>query len=655
MRQAVVGLVAHVDAGKTTLAEALLYVSGTIRTMGRVDHGDSHMDVHQMERQRGITIFASSARLEYDGALLMLLDAPGHVDFGAEAERTVAALDLAVLVVAANEGVRGHTRTMWRLLNAHNVPTVVFVNKCDLAMPHRDQVLEDMRARLDERCVDLQDNEALALCDESALEELLESGCLAPNTVCDLVRDRKAVPCVFGSARTLEGVGELASLLARLAPEQEWPQDFAAHIYKVGRSTRGERLAWIKVCGGELRAKELLTCTRQNDDGWSDKADQLRLYQGDRFELAARVPAGQICTATGLSQARPGDVLGAARPLRSPMLAPVLGYKVLPNEHDIRAVHQALNELAEEDPLLGVRWDERLGELRVQLMGSMQQDVVREELAQRHGLLVDFELGGVLYKETLSQSTVGVGHFEPLRHYAEVHLRIEPAERGSGVTFGSVCPLDELDRNWQRLILTNAMEREHAGVLAGFPLTDVRIAILGGRAHAKHTEGGDFRQATYRAIRQGLMRAHERGECLLLEPWYRFELEVPADKVGRALADLQRMSARFGAPDVMGDWARLEGAVPVSEVRDYPLEVSAYTGGEGGMSVTFGGYEPCHDADRVVEDAGYDPISDLPNTPDSVFCSRGAGYNVPWNEVEKSAHVHPDSRSQTPWRPAAEV
>ncbi len=655
MRQLVVGLLAHVDAGKTTLAESMLFATGAVRVPGRVDKGDSHMDADPMERRRGITIFSSQARMEHDGVLLMLVDAPGHVDFSAEAERTVAALDVAVLVVAANEGVRGHTRTLWRLLRTRNVPTLVFVNKCDLDVPPSEELLADLQARLDERCVDVDDAEALALTDEAALDELLERGELTKDTIRKLVLGRKTFPCLFGSARREEDVRTLLEFLAQLAPERCWPDEFSARIYKVGRDAKGERLAWLRVTGGELRAKTPVTCMRADGSGWTDKPDQLRLYTGDRYEVVGGVSAGQVCAATGLADAQPGDALGAEPIAPAPTLEPVLSYRVLCGENDVRTVHQAIDELADEDPLLGVRWDERLGELRVQLMGAIQQDVVREELARRHDIEVDFELGGILYKETISEPVVGIGHFEPLRHYAEAHLLLEPAPRGSGVTFGSFCPLDELDRNWQRLILTNAAEREHLGVLAGFPLTDVRISVLGGRAHPKHTEGGDFRQATYRAIRHALMLARAAGACMLLEPRYRFELEVPAAKIGRALADLQRMGARFGAPEMAGELARLEGVVAVSEVRDYPLEVAAYSAGEGFIDLAPYGYEPCHDAEAVEAAAAYDPEADLPNTPDSVFCAHGAGYTVKWSEVAAHAHVHPDERSRTLWRPASEV
>ena len=655
MRQLVAGLLAHVDAGKTTLAEALLYEAGAIRTLGRVDRGDSHLDVDQMERQRGITIFSTQAHMVVGDVRLMLLDAPGHVDFSAEAERTVEALDVAVLVVAANEGVRGHTLTMWELLRQHEVPTIVFASKCDLATSRRDDLLEELRTRLDDRCVDVADDEAMALTDEAALDELLLEGELCEPTKRRLVLGGSAFPCLFGSARTGEGVRELLDLLCMLAVERDWPDEFSAHVYKVGRGDKGERLAWIKVTGGELRAKEVVVGKRRSGREWSDKTDQLRRYCGQKYEVVPSVPAGQVCAAMGLAEARPGDALGSALPAGEPTLVPVLGYKVQLGDHDVRQVRMALDELADEDPLLGVRWDERLGELRVQLMGALQQDVVQDELKRRHGIEAGFELGGVLYAETIREPVVGVGHFEPLRHYAEAHLLIEPAERGTGVEFGSLCPLDELDRNWQRLILTNAMEREHRGVLAGFPLTDVRISLVGGRAHAKHTEGGDFRQATYRAIRQGLMKARERGAVVLLEPWYRFVLEVPAERIGRALSDLQRMGASLGAPIMSGDWARLQGRVPVSEVRDYPLEVSAYTGGEGSIHLVPDGYEPCHDAECVVEAEAYDPEADLPFTPDSVFCSHGAGYTVKWYEVDQEAHVHPDSRSYTPWRAATEV
>ena len=643
MRQAVIGMLAHVDAGKTTLAEAMLLDAGAIRAAGRVDRGDSHLDTDRMERDRGITIFSSQAAIERAGVAITLVDSPGHVDFSAEAERTLAALDMAVLVVDANDGVQGHTRTLWRLLERHGIPTVVFVNKVDLLLDagspaERDALLATMRSRLDEGCVGADElcGERAAMADEDALEEFLERGLLAAATVRDLVARRRVYPCLFGSALRGEGVAGLLDTLAELAPE------------------RGERIAWLKVTGGALLAKQQVEGVTGGEP-WSQKVNELRVYTGSRFELVRRVEAGGVCAVTGLSRVRPGDALGAEPAQDRPALAPVLTYGVLCGEADPHTVLTALRELAEEDPMLGVAWDERLQQIRLRLMGAVQLEVVRDLVARRHGLRISFGPGAILYKETVSKATVGVGHFEPLRHYAEVSLRVEPAPRGSGVTFGSECSTDELDLNWQRLILTNAAERDLSGVLTGAPVTDVRVTLLAGRAHPKHTEGGDFRQATYRAMRQALMMASAWGECILLEPWYAFELELPAQKVGRAMADLTRMSARFGAPAQTGDEARLTGTVPASELGDYALELAEYTGGLGRLSLELSGYEPCHDARRVVEAAAYDPEADLPNTPDSVFCSHGAGYTVKWPEVPAHAHAPYDPSRLRPWRSAAEV
>ena len=663
MKQAVVGLLAHVDAGKTTLAEAMLFEAGRIRTLGRVDRGDSHLDTDQMERDRGITIFSSQAELEHGGARLTLVDAPGHVDFSAEAERTLAALDYAILVVGANDGVQGHTQTLWRLLGRYQVPTFIFVNKLDLLPGGGDDaekraLLSELGRCLDESCLDAdalaQDpatQEAAAMTDEAALDEFLEEGSLSRASLRGLVAARRVFPCFWGSALRRAGVDRLLDGLAAFIEERDWPEEFAARVYRVGRGSRGERVAWLKVTGGVLRAKQQVSGV---SDGisWSEKVNELRAYAGARFEPVAEAAAGRAVAVTGLSHVRPGDVLGAEPEPARPALAPVLSFSVLPGDHDVHTVFRALRELAEEDPMLGVSWSEALQEIRLQLMGAVQLEVVSDLLSRRFGLDVDFGPGGILYKETLAAPVEGVGHFEPLRHYAEVHLRLEPGERGSGVVFGSECSEDDLDRNWQRLILTNAMERDHLGVLTGSPLTDVRITLLGGRAHAKHTEGGDFRQATYRAVRQGLMEARERGACVLLEPWYSFELEVPAEKVGRGLADLARMGARMGAPATAGDLARIEGQVPASEVGDYALEVAAYSGGSGHLYLEFCGYEPCHDADRVQAEAAYDPETDLPNTPDSVFCSHGAGYTVKWADVPAAAHVRIDPARLRPWRPA---
>ena len=661
MRQTVVGILAHVDAGKTTLAEAMLFDAGTIRTCGRVDRGDSHLDTDLMERDRGITIFSSQAALVHAGTVITLVDSPGHVDFSAEAERTLAAIDLAVLVVGANDGIQGHTRTLWRLLERHGIPTIIFANKVDLlpdagSLAEKNALVATLRAKLSEGCLPIEEltGEAAAMTDETVLEEFLETGELSDATTRRLFAERHVFPCLFGSALKNEGMAELLDAIAKLAPDRAWPGEFAARVYRVSRGDRGERIAWLKITGGELHA-------RQQVDGvtdgipWSAKINELRIYTGSRFEPISNASAGDVCAVTGLSHVRPGDALGAEPAPERPTLAPVLTYGVLTGDADIHTVLSALRELAEEDPMLAVSWDEHLQEIRLRLMGAVQLEVVRDLMARRFGLDIDFGPGSILYKETISRPVMGVGHFEPLRHYAEVHLRLDPAPRGSGVTFGSECSEDDLDRNWQRLILTNAQERELVGVLTGAPVTDVRITLVGGRAHLKHTEGGDFRQATYRAMRQALMTARDLGECMLLEPWYAFELELPADKIGRAMSDLTRMSARFGSPEQMGDEARLTGEVPASELGDYALQLAEYTSGQGRISLEFSGYEPCHDADRVVAEAGYDPEADLPNTPDSVFCSHGAGYTVKWHKVPEHAHVEVDPSRLRPWRSAAEV
>ena len=661
MRQTVVGILAHVDAGKTTLAETILFDAGTIRTCGRVDRGDSHLDTDLMERDRGITIFSSQAALEHADTAITLVDSPGHVDFSAEAERTLAALDLAVLVVGANDGIQGHTRTLWRLLERHDIPTIIFANKVDLlpdagSPAERNALLAALRAKLSEGClpIDGLTGEAAAMTDETALEEFLETGELSDATTRRLFAERHVFPCLFGSALKNEGVAELLDAIAKLAPARAWPDEFAARVYRVSRGERGERIAWLKITGGELRARQQVNGVADGTP-WSEKINELRIYTGSRFEPISNVSAGGVCAVTGLSHVRPGDALGAEPAPERPVLAPVLTYGVLTGDADIHTVLSALRELAEEDPMLAVSWDEHLQEIRLRLMGAVQLEVVRDLMTRSYGLDIGFGPGSILYEETISRPVMGVGHFEPLRHYAEVHLRLDPAPRGSGVTFGSECSEDDLDRNWQRLILTNAQERELMGVLTGAPVTDVRITLVGGRAHLKHTEGGDFRQATYRAMRQALMTARELEECVLLEPWYAFELELPADKIGRAMSDLTRMSARFGSPEQVGDEARLAGEVPASELGDYALQLAEYTSGQGRISLEFSGYEPCHDADRVIAEAGYDPEADLPNTPDSVFCSHGAGYTVKWHEVPEHAHVEVDPSRLRPWRPAAAV
>ncbi len=669
MSQAVIGLVAHVDAGKTTLAEALLYRAGAIRRQGRVDKGDAHLDTDAMERERGITIFSKQTSLDWASAHVMLLDTPGHVDFSAEAERTLQALDYAVLIVGANDGVEGHTETLWSLLARYNVPTFVFVNKLDLAADGLGPVMDEMHRRLSASIVDGDALEALAASaggagegaavlledvaatDEDALDEYLESGSLSAETIRRLIVQRKVFPCFAGSALRMEGIEEFLDGVVALMQEKAWPDEFAARVYRVSRGAHGERLAWVKVTGGVLRAKEQLSGFDRGTT-WNEKVDQVRIYDADSFEIAREVPAGRVCAVTGLSQVLPGSALGAEARLAEPALVPVLSYSVNAAGADATTLVRALRELADEDPLLGVAWHEQLQEVHVQLMGEVQREVVARQLLDRFGLEATFGAGGILYRETVTAPVRGAGHFEPLRHYAEVQLLVEPSERGAGVEAGTRALEDDLDRNWQRLILTHVLEREHPGVLTGAPLTDARITLLGGRAHLKHTEGGDFRQATYRAIRQALMTAREQGACQLLEPWHRFRLGVPADKVGRALADLQRMGADFDAPVAEGDRAEIAGAAPASEIGSYALEVSAYSGGRGRLFLEYAGYRPCHNAEQVIAEAAYDPVADLANTPGSVFCSHGAGYNVAWDQVPAQAHVEIDFDRLRPWRKA---
>ena len=658
MRQAVVGVMAHVDAGKTTLAEALLYHAGAIRVRGRVDHGDSHLDTDAMERARGITIFSSQAVLDWDDVHFMLLDAPGHVDFSAEAERTLQVLDYAVLLVSANDGVTGHTKTLWRLLERYGVPTVLFVNKMDLAHVGRTELLAELGERLSDGCIDFGNpssdelHEAAAATDETALDEYLEQGCVSQETLVRLVAERHVFPVFCGSALRDEGIVEFLDGLSALVAERTWPAAFAARVYKVTHD-RGERVTWLKVTGGSLHARDLLQGS-DHAGPWADKVNQVRVYQGAKYEVVPEARAGQVCAVTGLSHVRPGDVLGVEKPTQQPVLAPVLTYRVEPGNLDVHTVYQVLRQLCDEDPMLGVTWDTDLEEIHVQLMGAVQLEVLRDRLAERLGAAVSFGVGSILYKESISMPVMAYGHFEPLRHYAEAHFRIEPLPAGTGVVYGTVCSTDDLDLNWQRLALGCAMERDHRGVLAGYPLTDVRITLVSGKAHLKHTEGGDFRQAAWRAVRQGLMTAREQGAAVLLEPWYRFSLEVPADKVGRALADLQRMGARFGAPQMRQAEAVLEGEVAASEVGDYALDVAAYTGGNGSFTCELLGYEPCHDAERVIEEAAYEPEADLPHTPDSVFCSHGAGYTVKWYEAASHMHVTDDPARERPWRRADE-
>ena len=661
MKRIVTGILAHVDAGKTTLSEALLYTTGNVRKLGRVDHGDAFLDTNTMERQRGITIFTEPAIITTPNLTLTLLDTPGHVDFSAEMERTLAVLDYAILVISGADGIQGHTETLWRLLKRYNVPTFIFINKMDAPAADKTKLLQQLKRRFSDGCIDFtgeQDGdetlansmEDVAMQSETAMESYLESGTIPDETIQEMIADRALFPCFFGSALKMDGIDEFVAGFERYVREPEYDSAFGARIYKVSHDTQGNRLTWLKVTGGEFKAKTMLSGTERvgadlgeskiGDDGmWHEKADQVRVYSGAKFATVDSVVAGTVCAVTGLTRTFPGAGLGKEHDGANPVLQPVLTYTLLPGECDIHACLVALRELEDEDPLLHVVWQPHLEEVHLQLMGAVQLEVIQQMMHDRFGLDVSFGPGGILYKETIAHPIEGVGHFEPLRHYAETHVLLEPLLAGSGMRFASVCSEDVLDRNWQRLILQHCREREHLGVLTGSPVTDMKITLLVGRAHLKHTEGGDFRQATYRAIRQGLMEAKERGDCRLLEPWYGFRLEVPQDMVGHAMADIQRMSGSFDTPSGDGEYMVLEGEAPVAQMRDYAMDVNAYTHGRGHLSCVFAGYRPCHNADEVIEQSAYDPESDLENTPDSVFCAHGAGYPVKWYKVPEFMHL----------------
>ncbi len=658
--QLTLGILAHVDAGKTTLSEAMLYQSGRLRRLGRVDHKDAFLDTEPLERERGITIFSKQAVFPLGERDVTLLDTPGHADFSSEMERTLQVLDCAVLVISGTDGVQAHTRTLWRLLERYQVPTFLFVNKMDLPGADRETLLAQLRSSLDDGCVDFsldQDRdhfyESAAMCSEEALEHYLSEGTVPEDALVEMVARRQLFPCWFGSALRLEGVAEFLEGLERYAPRPRWPEAFGARIYKVARDSQGTRLTYLKVTGGSLRVKQLLTNRREDMEPeavWEEKADQLRIYSGSKFQTAEEAPAGTVCAVTGLSRTFPGQGLGIEPLGAPPSLEPVLTYRVLlPEGSDPHTALAKLRLLEEEDPQLHVVWREQLREIHVQLMGEVQLDILQSLLAERFGLEVSFDAGGILYRETIAAPVEGVGHYEPLRHYAEVHLLLEPGERGSGLRFAAACPPDMLEGHWQRLVLTHLEEREHLGVLTGSPITDMKITLVAGRAHLKHTEGGDFRQATYRAVRQGLMEA----ESILLEPWYDFRLELPAESVGRALSDLQRMAGETAPPELEGEEAVLTGRAPVACLRDYGREVTAYTRGRGRLFCTLGGYAPCHDQETVVAALDYDPERDLEQPADSVFCDHGAGYTVKWDQVK--AHMHVDSGLRLGQEEAAEA
>ena len=646
MKKLVVGILAHVDAGKTTLSEGMLYVSGAVRELGRVDHQNAFLDTDALERQRGITIFSKQAVFTLPTVEVTLLDTPGHVDFSSEMERTLQVLDCAILVISGTDGVQGHTQTLWKLLERYHIPTLLFVNKMDLDGADRAGCLAQLRERLHDGCVDFTQEregetlqEQVAMCEEATLERYLETGSVEDGDIRRLIRERRLFPCWFGSALRLEGVKAFLEGLERYAPIPDYPADFGAQVYKIGRDAQGGRLTYLKVTGGSLKVKDLLSGGTGDAGGeapWEEKVDQIRIYSGERFQTTDRAEAGTVCAVTGLTHTRAGESLGSARPMQLPMLEPVLTYRLnLPEGADPHTALRRLRELEEEDPQLHILWNESLREIHLQLMGEVQLEILRAIIEERFGLSVTFDTGSILYKETIAAPVEGVGHFEPLRHYAEVHLLLEPGPRGSGMCFATACSEDMLDRNWQRLVLTHLAERVHLGVLTGSPITDMKITLVAGRSHAKHTEGGDFRQATYRAVRQGLMEA----ESILLEPWYDVRLEVPAAQVGRAMSDLQRRGGTMEPPETVGEYTVLTGRAPVAGMRDYAAEVAAYTRGQGRLFCTLSGYEPCHNAQQVVEEIGYDPERDVEHTPDSVFCTHGAGYVVKWDQVKAQMHV----------------
>lgn len=655
------GILAHVDAGKTTLSESILYLTGSIRKLGRVDNKDAFLDTYSLERERGITIFSKQAELEMKDGKYTLLDTPGHVDFSAEMERTLQVLDYAVLVISGADGVQGHTQTLWPLLSRYKVPTFIFINKMDQNGTDQEALMAEIHQRLGDNCIDFSEesdkrNENLAMCDETVLESYLEKGTVTDEQIRKMISERKVFPCFFGSALKLTGVQELLDGIEKWTVNSQYPDNFGARVFKIARDAQGGRLTYMKITGGSLKVKALLKGqmhrTQENEsesgntaaygsndassDSWEEKVNQIRIYNGTKYETVDEAPAGTICAVTGLTKTRAGDGLGAEAEQMLPLLEPVLTYRIeLPEGSDLHKVLNQLRQLEEEDPELHIVWDDISGQILVQLMGEIQTEILQQLIRERFNLEVKFGAGRIVYKETIAAPVEGVGHFEPLRHYAEVHLLMEPLEPGSGLIFDTVCSENMLDRNWQRLILTHLEEKVHRGVLTGSPITDMRITLIAGRAHQKHTEGGDFRQATYRAVRQGLQKA----ESVLLEPYYRFRLELPQRLVGHAMTDIEKMSGKFELGENEGDTAVLTGMAPVSEMREYQKDVAAYTGGTGRLFCTMAGYFPCHNTEEVLEETFYDPERDLTNPTGSVFCAHGAGFVVPWYEVEKYMHL----------------
>ncbi|MBR3004791.1 MAG: TetM/TetW/TetO/TetS family tetracycline resistance ribosomal protection protein [Lachnospiraceae bacterium] len=648
MKKVTIGIIAHVDSGKTTLSEGLLYLGGTIRTMGRVDKGSSFLDSNSMERDRGITIYSKQARLTYKDTEFILIDTPGHADFSAEMERTMQVLDYAILLIAASDGIRGQTETLLRILAEYQVPTFIFINKMDQAGADAQAVLDALHSSFGSEIVDFskEDGEAFfdqtAMCSEEAMEEFMDTGRVSEETICNMIADRQLIPCFFGSALKMTGVEEFLDALDRLTLAVDYPEEFAARVFKISRDESGERLTLLKVTGGELKSRTALP-----DGGAQNKINQIRIYNGTRYTLTESAPAGEICAVTGLKESWAGQGFGAESEESAPLLMPILNYRVIlpEGEAPVKALPK-FRTLEEENPELSVRWDEDRQEIYVCVMGEVQLEILSQLLVDRFGLEVSFDTGEVMYRETIARPVIGIGHFEPLRHYAEVHLLLEPLPEGSGLEFSTTASTDYLAKNWQRLILTHLAEKRHKGVLTGSPITDMRITLTAGRAHLKHTEGGDFRQAVYRAVRQGLMMA----ENVLLEPYYRFILEVPYDNVGRALNDLGQMNASFGAPelDSQSNMSVIRGRGPVSCLMDYPRELAAYTRGQGHITLISDGYSRCHNEEEVVLARQYDPRADLANSPDSVFCSHGSGVIIPYDEVYDHAHIAVDGSLKVP-------
>lgn len=637
MKNIVIGILAHVDAGKTTLSEAMLYQTGAIRNLGRVDHKNAFLDTDIQERDRGITIFSKQAEMTYKDTKLMLLDTPGHVDFSAEMERTLQVLDYAVLVISGREGVQGHTVTLWKLLQKYEIPVFLFINKMDLEGADRAQILEELQSSLSAGCFDFEDpeEEQAAMCEEGLLEEYLETGHISVPSIRNSISNRKIFPCYFGSALRMSGVEGFLDGIVQFTEEPSYPEQFGARIYKITRDLQGMRLTHMKITGGTLSVKETLDLP-DAPGASGEKVNQIRIYSGGKYQTVQEAEAGTVCAVAGLEHTHAGQGLGVEESENRFVLEPAMSYGVLlPDGADVHRTLQQLKQLEEEDPQLHIAWNSQTEEIQIQLMGEVQLEILKEMIRQRFDLKLEFGEGKVAYRETIAKPVIGAGHFEPLRHYAEVHLLLEPGDPGSGVVLDTACREDLLDRNWQRLILTHLAERDFPGVLTGSPLTDVKITLLAGRAHLKHTEGGDFRQATYRAVRQGLRKT----QSILLEPWYDFELEVPQDMTGRAMSDIQRMGGSFELPQTRGDLSLIAGKAPVSEMKGYMAEVNSYTRGYGHLSCSVAGYEPCHTAEKVMEEIGYRVDEDTENTADSVFCSHGAGYLVPWDQVDDHVHI----------------